>query len=466
MSATLSHQASLRAFLLQLAIPLYLLCDSVYAIEYKSGRREEKALAWFCGVWILVALGGWVCSRDRFIERTSNLALGVFVTLLLLCMLEFGVRINAKVFDHRVLLFKSNTKQDYDLTPWYMPGTSPRITLTTNSMGLRGPLPPQRENVYKIIAIGGSTSQCAALDDSQVWTQILMDEMNGAQSRYAVWVGNAGVSGATTVDHLYCLRERPVLSQAEMLIFLIGINDLQSALNFDGASTQAALEERASAFLQHVPSGVTTSRGILRRSWLLAMARTSVGEFLNPPARTQAMNIEGHLQSVSMQSYQRALGPTVPIPDLGSGLAEYAHRIQQLENECRERNVRCIFLTQPTIWRPGLTLSEQKLLWFGGIGHAGEIFGYASIEDLQHAMDAYNGALLKLCGQDHLECYDLAAAIPKDTTALYDDVHLNIGGARMVGDFLAKRLLATAPFAEKPNDTQASNRTGDHVATR
>jgi lysophospholipase L1-like esterase len=445
---------------------LYLLCDSVYAIEYKSGGREEKALAWFCAIWIVAVLGAWLLGRSRFVERTSNVVFGMSVTLLLLCLFEVGIRVNAKLFDHRVLFFKSNTKQVYDLTPWYMPGTSPHITLTTNSMGLRGPLPPQRENVYKIIAIGGSTTQCAALDDSQVWTQILMDEMNDAQSRYAVWVGNAGVSGATTVDHLSCLRERQVLRQADMLIFLIGINDLQAALNFDGVSTQAALEERANSFLQHVPSGVTTSRGILRRSWLLAMARTGVGELLNPPAQTQAMNIKGHLQSVSMQSRQRALGPTVPLPDLSIGLAEYANRIQQLENECRQRNLRCIFLTQPTIWRSGLSLSEQRLLWFGGVGHAGEIFGYVSIEDLQHAMDAYNGALMKVCDHDHLECFDLAAGIPKGTSAFYDDVHLNIGGARMVGDLLAKRLLAAAPFAEKPNETQAASRAVNHAATR
>ena len=469
MASSSSRQALLTAFLVQLAIPLYLLCDSIYAIRYKTGGREEKFLAWFSAIWIVLALGTWTLgrNRERFVERTSNLVLGVYVTLLLVCVLEFGFRLGVKMFDHRVLFFKSGTKNVYDLTPWYMPGTSPRVTLTINSVGLRGPLPPQGMNVYKIIAIGGSTTQCAALDDSQAWTQVLMDELNRAQSKYAVWVGNAGVSGATTVDHVYCLRQRPVLSQADMLIFLIGINDLQTTLNFNGASTEAALDERAEAFLEHVPAGVTTSRGILRRSWLLALARKGVSELHNPPTRTQMMNIEGHLQAVSMQSYQRALGPTVPLPNLSIGLAEYGHRIQQVENECRQRKLRCAFLTQPTIWRPGLTLSEQRLLWFGGVGHDGETFGYAAIDDLQQAMDAYNNALMKICGQDHLECYDLAAAIPKNTTALYDDVHLNIGGARMVADFLAKQLLSKGPFTEKPpGEAQPATGTVDQAATR
>ncbi len=61
-------------------------------------------------------------------------------------------------------------------------------------------------------------------------------------------------------------------------------------------------------------------------------------------------------------------------------------------------------------------------------------------------MDAYNQTLLNLCRQDHLECYDLASSIPKDTSAFVDDVHFNIGGARMVAEFLAARLLAAPPF--------------------
>ena len=62
-------------------------------------------------------------------------------------------------------------------------------------------------------------------------------------------------------------------------------------------------------------------------------------------------------------------------------------------------------------------------------------------------MDGFNQTLLSVCREDHLECYDLASAIPKDSSAFYDDDHLNIGGARMVAQFLAARLLASPPFS-------------------
>jgi hypothetical protein len=73
--------------------------------------------------------------------------------------------------------------------------------------------------------------------------------------------------------------------------------------------------------------------------------------------------------------------------------------------------------------------------------------GYASAADLSHAMDAFNQTLLSVCREDNLECYDLASAIPKDTSAFYDGDHFNISGARMVAQFLAAHLLASPPFS-------------------
>jgi hypothetical protein len=99
------------------------------------------------------------------------------------------------------------------------------------------------------------------------------------------------------------------------------------------------------------------------------------------------------------------------------------------------------------MWCADLPAEEQRLLWYGKIGRRGHVLGYATAVDLARAMDAYNQTLLSVCRQDHLECYDLASFIPKDTSAFYDDVHFNIGGARMVAEFLAAQMLASAPFS-------------------
>jgi hypothetical protein len=63
-------------------------------------------------------------------------------------------------------------------------------------------------------------------------------------------------------------------------------------------------------------------------------------------------------------------------------------------------------------------------------------------------MELYNQTLLKTCRERGAECVDAAALMPKDTTAFYDDVHLNESGARMLAEILSD-YLTRAGFAPK-----------------
>ena len=80
------------------------------------------------------------------------------------------------------------------------------------------------------------------------------------------------------------------------------------------------------------------------------------------------------------------------------------------------------------------------------MGDHGIVRGYVSAPELARAMAAYNQVLLAVCREDQLECYDMAAAIPKDTSAFSDESHYNDNGTRLVADYLAERLLASPPF--------------------
>lgn len=333
-------------------------------IHAGAGRGCEKAGAAIGTVWVLLGLGALLFSRDRgrFLHRISGPLMAVYAVYFSLGLLEMGARIATQHFDRAFLFFKPGMKMVLHLSRWRLPGVSPTVTFSVNALGLRGPMPPHEGRVYKIIAVGGSTTECAVLDDSQEWPQLLMEAMNRRQKTYDVWVGNAGVSGLTTVDHLFCLRRIPVLSRANMLIFLIGVNDLQAALEFGGKSTQKALEFKAKMFAEHAPSGVILAGGLFRRSWLFAWGRPAVLTLPSILRRPRA--VPGY----SRQQERRSAGPIVPLPNLQLGLREYAQRVRRLERECRTRRLRCIFLTQPSMWRADLPPAEQRLLlvWLGG----------------------------------------------------------------------------------------------------
>ena len=52
---------------------------------------------------------------------------------------------------------------------------------------------PLRIN-YRILTLGGSSTECLVLDQTEAWPQLLQDRLNET-NKYQVWVGNAGQSG-------------------------------------------------------------------------------------------------------------------------------------------------------------------------------------------------------------------------------------------------------------------------------
>ena len=101
---------------------------------------------------------------------------------------------------------------------------------TTNSQGLRGPEFPPRDAAYRILTIGGSTTECIYLDDTETWQHLLMQRLNQQGHRQPVWIGSAGISGFPTLNHLRFVTESPLMQQVDALIFLIGANDFNQFL--------------------------------------------------------------------------------------------------------------------------------------------------------------------------------------------------------------------------------------------
>lgn len=433
----------LAVYLVHLAVPLVAALDSFRTIHEGMAANPTRVMGFVSAVWIAAALGALLLTRDRhrFLKRMSKPLLIFFGLCISLAVGEVAVRVKMRYFNRAVLRYPPG-KFDFDFTRWHVLGVTPKVTFTVNALGLRGPMPPQVGKVYRIITIGGSTTECIAQDDAQEWPHLLMVELNQRQKGLPVWVGNAGVSGLTTVTHASCLRRLPVLHQADLLIFLIGVNDLAAALLFDGAPTQEVLEDRAELFAEHAPDGVSHVRGLLRRSWLLALVWNSLqhlSQVIFTWRSEQDVPIGASLSG-------RAAGPVLPLPDLRLALAEYAQRVRTLEQQCRQYHRRCVFLTQPTMWRAGLSAAEQSLLYSGGVGYHGIARGYVSAPELERAMAAYNQVLLAVCREDQFECYDMAAAIPKDTSAFSDESHYNDHGTHLVADYLAERLLASPPL--------------------
>ena len=113
-----------------------------------------------------------------------------------------------------------------------MPGIEGESRFTVNSLGIRGPELPPREAAYRILCVGGSTTECLYLDDTESWPHLLMEMLSQQRYRQPVWVGNIGMSGYSTVHHLKFLSEDDLRKQIDCVLFMVGANDFGTFLRF------------------------------------------------------------------------------------------------------------------------------------------------------------------------------------------------------------------------------------------
>jgi len=437
----------LRAYLLQLAFPLLLLVDCVYAMERGTVEASDKMIAVAAALWLAAGIGALLVSRDRetFLRRILGPIICIYTVLFCLAGIELFVRV--LVSKPIPVVWRPGSRYLFSPDTKDLPGVSTVVHFTANELGLRGPSVPNSTPVYRVIAIGGSTTLCLMLDDRKTWPDRLMQEMNGRQQRLPVWVANAGVNGHTAMHHLAMLRDLQAVREADLYIFLPGINDLQYALAFHGSSTDNFVAGEVAQFERHMESGANNPYPYFRRLKIYQLFRKSADKLFE---RTSGIHRNEALNEVALRK-QRAQGAITTMPSLSVGIAEYQARIRRLGQACADLRVRCLLMTQPSMYRDGLSAQEQGLFLFGWLGSKGHPDAYVTVSDLDAAMASYNLALLSVCKEENLECLDLASLVPKNASVFYDDVHLNEGGAAIVARSIADWLLTQRPFRQLGN---------------
>jgi hypothetical protein len=330
-----------------------------------------------------------------------------------------------------------------------------------NEHGIRGRDFGADGREFRVLMVGGSTTECGMLDETENWGSIAEGLLGKTADGRAVWFGNVGRSGMTSRDHTvtikYLLPQHPKM---DLLVVLLGVNDLTAALR-QGASyrSPASLSDPDAERTQVrnafalSPAGfrdmLTSQSGPQAVAWykrtrlfeLAKRARTGM------QARQVARGIGGATLGQWRDNRRSASRIIDQLPDLTQPLADYRRSLDAIVAQARAHDVELMFLTQPALWRAGLTPAEEQKLWLGGTGNFQEEPGheYYSPAALGDAMARYNAETMALCRERQLSCLDLGALVPKDTTMMYDDVHFTEAGAAMVGRLLATHLRVAKP---------------------
>jgi lysophospholipase L1-like esterase len=310
-----------------------------------------------------------------------------------------------------------------------MPGISGNSEFRLNSCGIRG---YELSSKYKkrILVVGGSTAECLYLDQAETWPYLLQRKLDQELKRDDIWVGNAGIAGKNAEDHKKLLTYFPLKRlKIDLIVVLVGINDLNKrlCLGKDYIPSYLKKEEHLAFF---------------KKSFIWRMARELQGKW-HTSTDWKVQDDAGKIFDTWRANRRSARKIINTLPDLSPALKEYVINVNALIDIAKKNNVRIVFMTQPTLWRAGLSPELRDLLWVGGIGDYQVNAGcdYYSIEALAEGMKMYNDQLLSICRSRNVECIDLAARLPKDTSVFYDDCHFNEAGAAQVADVLSQYLL-------------------------
>jgi lysophospholipase L1-like esterase len=339
--------------------------------------------------------------------------------------------------------------------PDIMPGIKGESRFSINDHGLRGD-PFSDNQTYRILAIGGSTTECVYLDDLEAWPYLLQEVLNTtAGSKRRIWVGNVGKSGHNTRNHIVqgemLTRQYPKI---DAVLLLIGVNDLGQRLSLDElyrpfsgvekltpSEYEALMDKSFSVWPRadlHSP--------FLKRTEIWRKGRAIKNRYLNPSKPTAIQDDAAQIYKKWRMHRKMASSIRTTLPDLSSALEEYSRNVNTIIDHAKSKGIVVILVTQPYLWRSGLPSEEQSLLWTGGIGKYQEELGheYYSIEALAEGLKMYNETLLRICHTKNVECIDLESQLSKDTSNFYDDVHFNESGSRNVatvlGEYLAQKV--------------------------
>ncbi|MCA8967112.1 MAG: hypothetical protein KDC48_19690, partial [Planctomycetes bacterium] len=323
-----------------------------------------------------------------------------------------------------------------------MPGISGEKRFAINRHGLRGRDPADGD--YRILTIGGSTTECLYLDQEETWANRL--EVALAARGRPTWVGNAGVSGHTSREHLLTARHLVPQEQPDAVVVLAGINDfmlrLEQGDDYDAAAMQSPIVQQSlmeRAFRDH------PRRDADARAWQdLAVVRLvqrwrRASATDKPPA--EIVQDRCGLFMVDRRLHRQQAPPLTELPPLTAALAEFRANLEALATVARRGGARVVLVTQPFLWQEDMPKELADLLLFGEAP-----YGYYVPAAMIDGLEQYNAVTRAIARELDLELVDLTDRLPKDTAAFVDDVHFNENGARLVAAAIAAHFAARTPY--------------------
>jgi len=348
------------------------------------------------------------------------LLFGILLALLLLeVLLQIHNPLQARIKGNRIVL---TTNKTYHIKNDIIKGLDPEITVTRNSLGFRGPNPPEHlEKYLSIVTVGGSTTQCFFLSEDQTWTARLGQHLD--QYFSPLWINNAGLDGHSTHGHLVLLEDFIVPLHPNVAIFLVGANDVArtSLADWDAENVKSGIQFN---------SGKAFVKSLSAYSEVVSLFLNGYRSYTAYKAGLIHQQIDltkqGYLD-IPEDEQKQALAENAK-PEFLNGFEE---RLLKMVQICRDNGIEPVLVTQPLLAGSGtddVTGVDLARVRAYGPRQTGKMY-WDSVE-------AYNNVTRKVARDKGVTIVDLAQSMTKSSRYFYDFIHYTPQGAQVIADIL------------------------------
>jgi len=409
-------------------LPLWITIDTLWATADGWSLASVGGfgkLALLLVLFALMASFGLLSRRGRrfYAQQCCQLWLMSGTTLVALLVAEFCVRslYTQPPFHCR----PPGLTYEYEPDSYVLPGVFGATKCTTNSDGVRGPELTRNSDAYRILCLGGGSTECRYLDDSESWSGLLQAVLN-EPGNGEFWVGSAGVSDFATGHHARFLTQSSLPSKMDCVVLMVGANDfLRVLLGMDAGDARPPLWIRSKTV------------ALARQVWNGNLKQGYV------------FDREGR------ELIRRRLGRSIPARsfNLDLVLEAYAARLERIVDVARSRQLRVVFVSQPVLWADFLSSLGDMRLRYARMHPYPREWEYLTAPRCRQAIDRYNETLASVCWGSGVEFVDAAGPMSGVEYYFYDDFHLNESGCQRLASILADWFLAERTDSAEASDS-------------
>ena len=337
-----------------------------------------------------------------------------------------------------------------------IPGLSPTVHFQKNHLGLRTHSIhsfKKEPGTYRIIILGASTAEQATHSNDKTWGLLLEKHLQQALPDQNIEVGIFATGGTKTHELLrWCHRQLPKL-QPDLLITLLGINNLATDRLFLETNSQNSL--LASIEQQSTPIERLSEHSQIAR--YLRNIRNN-NERLNYTKENQGANFDvAGLSHFRNQYWQTPLQhhPEAFPTEL------FTAQCRWLFTTLDQLQIPSLTLTQPALFKPALDyqqnhdqikllqpsspasnqnhLTELQSLWFL-VNTANGLTRYQP-SHMQAALNRLNEAQTTLASKHQRATFPLHEKFPSNNLHFFDDCHFTDQGSEVLAEMIAPAVL-------------------------